>query len=339
MRRRSSPETRPRPGPGKKQTANKRAPVKTDGEKRRLHSVSYVTKSRQRKPNLLRQKQKTRYDVTLPPPERPNFVRRGAYEDCEPVSFDDRWQSFLEAKKVNDARVACYLRVYFRRWRLRYSKSYVDKVRERTKLWDESTSHTPTKAEVELADTLELIQLARSKVDSFHYRVSLDPPNSKSKRSRVIPTEQESDSECSIGDTSIPKIDSPPPRRYPRNSDLGDKSLMRSQELQAETEDILNEDSLSDGPDLDAETRKLPVRVDPARMNMSAYTRTGNRNVSLADSVKACAAKRDRPTVSFEKPPRRYNNVGIETSLSAATEESLGLEFNIVNSSEAEDVY
>ena len=349
---------RPAKTPAEKRKANSQSRIlrkSSDSEddkplKYGLHSsrgpIQVLTSGRPRK-RFSKAAEAQKLDVTLPSPDRPNFIRRAAGERVITTSFEDRWQAFLEAKRLNNARISIYLRVYFRRWRLRYSGSYVERIRERTKLWSDSNaslrSNThASKVDAQLADTLDLIKLARSKIDELSY------PGERTRRS-APPRETQTSDECSLDDTSIPEIESPPhppQRSRTQDSDLGNKSLLRSHELQIETERLLNEESLSDGvPTPPHEARKPSRKADPSHLPISTYARSGNR--SLADSLNACAGakpaqRRGLASVSFDIPVstqlRTYTNAETETSFSTRDESSLGLEFNIINSSEAEDL-
>ena len=356
MRRTAAKSHRPAKSAAEKRKANSQSRIirkSSDSEddkplKYGLHSpcgpIQVLTSGRPRKRSS-KATEAQKLDVTLPSPDRPNFIRRVAGERVITTSFEDRWQAFLEAKRLNNARIAIYLRVYFRRWRLRYSGSYVERIRERTKLWSASNAslrgntHT-SKVDAQLADTLDLIKLARSKIDELSY------PGERTRKS-APPRETETSDECSLDDTSIPEIESPshpPQRSRTQDSDLGNKSLLRSHELQIETERILNEESLSDGvPTPPHEAPKPSRKADPSQLPMSTYARSGDR--SLADSLNACAnppQRRGLASVSFDIPVstqlRSYTNAETETSFSTRDESSLGLEFNIINSSEAEDL-
>ena len=114
--------------------------------------------------------------IILPPQERPNFIRKGS-EIVFKDSFNDRWQSFLEAKKLDEARRRVFRYVYFRRWKLRYFESDMERIKQRTLLpvIEQSTSKSDgkySKLERECMETLELIRLARSKI----YGISATEP-------------------------------------------------------------------------------------------------------------------------------------------------------------------
>ena len=126
-----------------------------------------------------------RREITLPPKDRPNFVRKGASELVINADFDDRWESFLETKKLGDAVSRIYQYVYFKKWKARFANSYCDRLEKRNLQMTESViqaekeGQQSSKTEIQVLDTMNLIRLARSKIDELSQDTFQRKPTSK----------------------------------------------------------------------------------------------------------------------------------------------------------------
>lgn len=109
--------------------------------------------------------------VHLPPPSKPNFIRKNQ-DTLIQANFDDRWQLFLEMKSLNDARNRIYFKVYFYKWKMLSSTKFIQRIREKTASFgsfetQEKIIQSNENKDKNKDDAKELINKARQKYNEY----------------------------------------------------------------------------------------------------------------------------------------------------------------------------
>lgn len=134
-----------------------------------LSSVSSKSRNYMNKNNIINNNQNI---VKLPPPSKPNFIRK-SQETIVKANFDDRWQLFLELKTLDKARNRIYFKVYFYKWKIATSTKFIERIKEKTASFEfnhesESNIKTIEKDKNNKADNaIDLINKARKKYDEY----------------------------------------------------------------------------------------------------------------------------------------------------------------------------
>lgn len=153
-----------------------------------------------------------RKEITLPPANRPNFLKKTDQSEVViKADFDDRWGSFLEAKKLEEAMTGVYQRVYFRRWKVRLSDLYCTRVERRNRQIVESVieaekkEQQKSKLEDNILDTVDLIRLARSKITELSQEIPERKPPQQPQASNWFTVNEENDADQSNRPTRVRK--------------------------------------------------------------------------------------------------------------------------------------
>lgn len=110
--------------------------------------------------------------VRLPPPSKPNFIRK-SQETLVKANFDDRWQLYLEMKALDDARNRIYFKVYFYKWKAASSNKFIERIREKTSHFEsvqtsqKINNYHEQYQNMSKDDAAELINKARRKYNEY----------------------------------------------------------------------------------------------------------------------------------------------------------------------------
>ena len=112
--------------------------------------------------------------IFLPSPSKPNFIRKSQLMNVE-TNFDDRWQVFLELRKMDRARNRIYCKVYFKKWKKLTSIKFIKRITLKTESFDLIDS-TPidlnNRQNINDKSAYDLINEARQKILEYNSNFS-----------------------------------------------------------------------------------------------------------------------------------------------------------------------
>ncbi|OHS97698.1 hypothetical protein TRFO_36073 [Tritrichomonas foetus] len=172
---------------------------------KRFDTLSTMSKRRSSKKSS--SKTPEHFIIKLPPPSKPNFFRKNQQYTIE-ASFDDRWQEFLEMKKLDNARNQIYFFVYFRKWKAAASRKLIERIKERTASF-ESIKEVSFTSEVQQStnneeSAIDLINKARRKMNEYHSFIS----NIEGQTSNIFRTPQQNRNDSSRNENTELNINS-----------------------------------------------------------------------------------------------------------------------------------